>query len=41
MLELASSGYITATDLADYIVKNHTRSFREAYQKNSRYNKYG
>ena len=33
MLELASSGYITATDLADYIVKNHTRSFREAYQK--------
>ena len=27
MLELASSGYITATDLADYIVKNHTRSF--------------
>ena len=33
MLELASSGYVTATDLADYIVKNHTRSFREAYQK--------
>ena len=33
MLELASSGYITATDLADYIVKNHSRSFREAYQK--------
>ena len=33
MLELASSGYITATDLADYIVKNHARSFREAYQK--------
>ena len=33
MLELASSGYITATDLADYIVKNHSKSFREAYQK--------
>ena len=33
MLELASSGYITAPDLADYIVKNHTKSFREAYQK--------
>ena len=33
MLELARSGYITATDLADYIVKNHSRSFREAYQK--------
>ena len=33
MLELASSGYITATDLADYIVKNHSSSFREAYQK--------
>ena len=33
MLELASNGYITATDLADYIVKNHNRSFREAYQK--------
>ncbi len=33
MLELASSGYITATDLADYMVKNHSKSFREAYQK--------
>ncbi len=33
MLELASSGYITATDLADYLVKNHSMSFREAYQK--------
>ena len=33
MLELASICYITATDLADYIVKNHSRSFREAYQK--------
>ena len=26
-------GYITATDLADYLVKNHSMSFREAYQK--------
>ncbi len=33
MLELANNGYITATDLADYLVKNHTMSFREAYQK--------
>ena len=33
MLELANNGYITATDLADYIVKNHSKSFREAYQK--------
>ena len=32
-LELANNGYITATDLADYIVKNHSKSFREAYQK--------
>ena len=33
MLELASYGYITATDLADYLVKNHSMSFRKAYQK--------
>ena len=33
MLELANFGYITATDLADYLVKNHSMSFREAYQK--------
>ena len=33
MLELASSGYITATDLADYLVRNHSMSFRKAYQK--------
>jgi argininosuccinate lyase len=32
MLELANSGYITATDLADYLVKNHTMSFRKAYE---------
>ena len=33
MLELANSGYITATDLADYLVKKHSMSFRKAYQK--------
>jgi argininosuccinate lyase len=33
MLNLANSGYITATDLADYLVKNHSMSFRQAYQK--------
>ena len=33
MLQLANSGYITATDLADYFVKNHSMSFRKAYQK--------
>ena len=33
MIELANSGYITATDLADYLVKNHSMSFRKAYQK--------
>ena len=33
MFELANSGYITATDLADYLVKNHSMSFRKAYQK--------
>ena len=33
MLELASLGYIKATDLADYLVKNHSMSFRKAYQK--------
>ena len=33
MLKLANSGYITATDLADYLVKNHSISFRRAYQK--------
>ncbi len=32
MLELANTGYITATDLADYLVKNHDMSFRRAYQ---------
>ena len=33
MLELANNGYTTATDLADYLVKNHSMSFRKAYQK--------
>ncbi len=33
MLELANNGYITATDLADFLVKNHSMSFRKAYQK--------
>ena len=32
MLELAQKGYITATDLADFLVKNHEMSFRNAYQ---------
>ena len=33
MLKLAETGYITATDLADYLVKNHSLTFRNAYQK--------
>ena len=33
MLKLANSGYITATDLADYLVKNYSITFRKAYQK--------
>ena len=33
MLELANTGYITATDLADYLVRKHNMSFRKAYQK--------
>tara|TARA_B110000238_G_scaffold93337_1_gene101970 strand:+ start:213 stop:1076 length:864 start_codon:yes stop_codon:yes gene_type:complete len=32
MLDLANTGYITATDLADYLVKNHSMSFRKAYK---------
>ena len=35
MYELANSGFITATDLADYMVKNHSMSFRKAYEKTS------
>ncbi len=33
MLEVANSGYITSTDLADYLVQNHSMPFRKAYQK--------
>ena len=33
MYDLADSSFITATDLADYLVKNHLMSFRKAYQK--------
>ena len=33
MLKLAKTGFITATDLADYLVKNHSISFRDAYKK--------
>ena len=33
MFELADTGFITATDLADYLVKNNSMSFRKAYQK--------
>ncbi len=36
MFELANIGYLTATDLADYLVKNHSKSFREAYQITAR-----
>ena len=32
MLKLANKGYITATDLADYLVKNLNYSFRKSYQ---------
>ncbi len=32
MIELANTGYLTATDLADYLVKNHSMSFRKAYE---------
>ena len=32
MIELANSGYLTATDLADYLVKNHSMPFRKAYK---------
>ena len=33
MLKLANNGFVTATDFADYLVKNHSISFRKAYQK--------
>ena len=32
MIELANTGYLTATDLADYLVKNHSMPFRKAYK---------
>ena len=32
MLLLANEGYTTATDFADYLVKNNNLSFREAYK---------
>ena len=32
MIELANTGYLTATDLADYLVKNHLMPFRKAYK---------
>jgi len=32
MLKLADKGFVTATDLADHLVKNHCKSFRDAYQ---------
>ena len=36
MLELASYGYITATDLADYLVTNYSMPFRKAYEKTAK-----
>ena len=33
MLKLANEGFVTATDLADHLVKNHGLSFRKAYQR--------
>ena len=35
MYELANNGFVTATDLADHLVKKHSMSFRKAYQKTS------
>ena len=35
MLDLANTGHITATDLADFLVKNYSISFRKAYEKTS------
>ena len=33
MYELANKGFTTATDLADWLVKNTNLTFREAHQK--------
>ena len=32
MLVLANKGFVTATDLAEYLVKYHNKTFRKAYQ---------
>ena len=32
MINLANSGYLTATDFADYLVQKHSMPFRKAYQ---------
>ena len=32
MLTLAGKGFVTATDLADHLVRHHNKSFRKAYQ---------
>tara|TARA_B100000427_G_scaffold175211_1_gene145686 strand:+ start:451 stop:1845 length:1395 start_codon:yes stop_codon:yes gene_type:complete len=32
MLKLANKGFVTATDFAEYLVKYHKKSFRNAYQ---------
>ena len=36
MIEMAKSGYTTATDFADYLVKEKNLSFREAYKISSK-----
>ena len=36
MLSLSDEGYTTATDFADYLVKNNSLSFREAYKISAR-----
>ena len=36
MFEMAKSGYTTATDFADYLVKEKNLSFREAYKISSK-----
>ena len=36
MFEMAKSGYTTATDFADYLVKDKNLSFREAYKISSK-----
>ncbi len=36
MLELAGKGFVTATDLADHLVRHHNKSFRKAYQITTR-----